>query len=146
MVQVVALFSMRENMRVIKILVAVMALLILVGIALVVYGLQRDKAARQADNSTTQTVNLEPQAPISDGTGSNNVAPATGNNDELEDPLDEPFGTINVDLAADETLLSFRIDGDRAFLHLTGPKGARIVVVSMIDKSVLGQILLMKPN
>ena len=133
-------------MRVIKILVAVMAVLILIGIVLVVYGLQRDKAARQAGNSTTQTVSLEPQAPISDGAGNTDTAPANDNNDEIEDPLDAPFGTINVDLAADETLLSFRIDGDRAFLHLTGPKGARIVVVSMIDKSVLGQILLMKPN
>lgn len=133
-------------MRVIKILVAVMAVLILVGIALVVYGLQRDKAARQAGNATTQTVNLEPKAPISEGAGGANMAPVGNNDDALEDPLDEPFGTIPVDLAADEKLLSFRVDGDRAFLHLTGPKGARIVVVSMIDKSVLGQILLMKPN
>ncbi|AUG52703.1 hypothetical protein [Thalassospira marina] len=131
-------------MRVIKILVAVMAVLILIGIALVVYGLQRDKAAKQAENAATQTMTVQPEPPISDGM--DNAGTPLSTDSEYEEPLDEPFGTINVDLAADETLLSFKVDGDRAFLHLTGPKGARIVVVSMTDKSVLGQILLMKPN
>lgn len=134
-------------MRVIKILVAVMALLILVGIVLVVYGLQRDKAARLAANVPAQTTSARPSAP---GVGNNPAsAPATTADHDTAGyaaPTIEPFGTINVDLAADETLLSFRIEGDRAFLHITGPKGARIIVVSMTDKTVLGQILLIKPN
>lgn len=136
-------------MRVVKILVAVMALLILVGIGLVVYGLQRDKAAKLAEDAATQTISTRPSAPVG-GKPENIEVPAQTAVSDLSATGDaaksEPFGTINVDLAADETLLSFRIEGNRAFLHLTGPKGARIIVVSMADRAVLGQILLMKSN
>jgi|TARA_R110001583_G_scaffold194730_1_gene366716 hypothetical protein len=136
-------------MRVVKILVAVMALLILVGIGLIVYGLQRDKAARLVENAAIQTTSAKPSAPIGGEPENMGVSAQTAVSDLSttgDAVLIEPFGTINVDLAADETLLSFRVEGNRAFLHLTGPKGARIIVVSMADKAVLGQILLMKPN
>ncbi|OSQ38927.1 hypothetical protein [Thalassospira mesophila] len=138
-------------MRVIKILVAVMAVLIVAGIALVAYGLQREKSAKQTSSLTEQTV-----APVAAPGNSTGTVPTATTSDKTASQVAkapsvastdlEPFGTLNVDLAADETLTDFKIDDNRAFLHLTGPKGARIVVVSLVDKSVLGQIVVMKPN
>jgi hypothetical protein len=119
-------------MRVIKVLVAVMGFLIVAGVALLIYGLQRQK-----DDTAIADVN-RPQAPVA---GEKSAAVADkGQNIEIA-----PFGTLNVDMNKDEKLTGFSVDGGRAYLQIDGPDGARIVLVSLVNKQVLGQILLTQP-
>ncbi|MFH1804539.1 MAG: hypothetical protein ABID63_06590 [Pseudomonadota bacterium] len=114
-------------MRVVKALVAVMGLLIVIGIALVAYGLTQEK------NKTVSGTANQPEVSV----------PTAGQKD-ISAGL-EPFGTINIDLVSGEELKSFTIEGAHAYLHIEGPDGGRLVVVSLPDRRMLGQILLVQP-
>lgn len=121
-------------MRVIKILVALMGVLIVAGVALVIYGLSRQEDGNVASDTTQLSAPIAGQAEPRSDTGSR---PAT---------QIAPFGTINIDLAAGETLVDFSRQGTEATLRLEGRQGSRLVIVSLRDGAVLGQILLMEPQ
>ncbi|MFC4234397.1 hypothetical protein ACFOY8_04065 [Thalassospira xianhensis] len=121
-------------MRVIKILVAFMGVLIVAGVALVVYGLSRQ------EDGNIATDNAMPSAPVA-----GQVEVASGFDAKAVSQL-KPFGTINIDLAPGETLVDFSRQGGEATLRLEGRHGSRLVIVSLRDGSILGQILLVEPQ
>jgi hypothetical protein len=121
-------------MRVVKALVAFMGVLIVIGIGLVAYGLSLDKNASDADGYTTPTTLTTPSVPMAGTTNSPTNGAATL----------AAFGDIAVDIAVGERLVGYEIDGNQASLHIEGPNGAnaRLVIVSLVSKEVLGQIIL----
>ncbi|NIY74556.1 hypothetical protein HED22_02760 [Thalassospira sp. HF15] len=118
-------------MRVIKALVAFMGILIVVGIGLVVYGLSLDKNNPDTVAETNEPT-VTPSVPVA-GTNSNTPQAALG-----------AFGDITIDMDDDERLVGFTVDGNRATLHIEGHHGesARLVIVSLTEKKVLGRIIL----
>lgn len=118
-------------MRVVKALVAFMGLLIVIGIGLVAYGLSLDKNAK--DDGASQTTST-PSVPVAGDTVE--MAPAP--------QVLSAFGDIVIDIEPGEKLVSYAIDGNQATVHIEGLDGvgARIVIISLADKSVLGRILL----
>ena len=118
-------------MRVIKALVAFMGILIFVGIGLVAYGLSLDKKATDTpvDSDVPATT---PSVPVA---GAENTA--------TQGTL-AAFGDITIELEEGERLVSFAVEGVQAILYIEGQDGenARLVVVSLTDKKVLGRILL----
>jgi hypothetical protein len=118
-------------MRVIKALVAFMGVLIVVGIGLVVYGLSLDK--NNPDTvAKTGAPTAEPSVPVA---GTRSIASHA--------PLDA-FGDVTIDIGDDERLVGYSVDGNQAILHIEGKhgEGARLVVVSLVDRAVLGRIIL----
>jgi hypothetical protein len=118
-------------MRVVKALVAFMGILIVVGIGLVVYGLSLDKNA--TDSSVeTNTPTVTPSVPF-----------AGGDNAASQGALGA-FGDIVIDIEEGERLVGYSVDGSQATLHIEGRHGdsARLVIVSLSEKKVLGRILL----
>ncbi|MBO6807464.1 hypothetical protein [Thalassospira sp.] len=118
-------------MRVVKALVAFMGVLIVVGIGLVVYGLSLDK--NNADTSVeTSEPTLTPSVPVA---GTKTVIGQT--------TLDA-FGDIAIDVDEGERLVGYSINGAQATLHIESRhgEGARLVVVSLAKKKVLGRIIL----
>ena len=118
-------------MRVVKALVAFMGILIVVGIGLVVYGLSLDKNA--SDTSVEEnTPTVTPSVPF-----------AGGDNAAAQGALGA-FGDVVIDLEDGERLVGYSVDGSQATLHIEGRNGdrARIVIVSLSEKKVLGRILL----
>lgn len=118
-------------MRVVKALVAFMGLLIVIGIGLVAYGLSLDKNAKDDGASQTSTT---PSVPVA-GNGVE-TAPAP--------QMLSAFGDIIIDIAPGERLVSYSITGNQATVQIEGANGdgARLVIISLTDKSVLGRILL----
>jgi hypothetical protein len=120
-------------MRVVKALVAFMGVLIVVGIGLVVYGLSLDKNASDVDSSTeTTTPTVTPSVPVAGGQASAPQATLGA------------FGDIAIDLDEGERLVGFTVNGNQATLHIEGRHGdgARLVIVSLTEKKVLGRIIL----
>ncbi|WP_417836436.1 hypothetical protein [Thalassospira tepidiphila] len=118
-------------MRVVKALVAFMGILIVVGIGLVVYGLSLDKNA--PDTSVeANTPTVTPSVPL-----------AGGDNIAAQGALGA-FGDVVIDLEDGERLVGYSVDGAQATLHIEGRNGdrARLVIVSLSEKKVLGRILL----
>ncbi|GAA0619819.1 hypothetical protein [Thalassospira tepidiphila] len=118
-------------MRVVKALVAFMGILIVVGIGLVVYGLSLEKNA--PDTSVEQnTPTVTPSVPF-----------AGGDNAAAQSALGA-FGDVVIDLEEGERLVGYSVDGPQATLHIEGRHGdsARLVIVSLSEKKVLGRILL----
>lgn len=118
-------------MRVVKALVAFMGLLIVIGIGLVAYGLSLDKNAK--DDGASQT-NATPSVPVAGNAVEMTSAPK----------VVSAFGDIVIDIEPGEKLISYAIDGNQATVQIEGVDGAgaRIVIISLTDKSVLGRILL----
>jgi len=118
-------------MRVVKALVAFMGILIVVGIGLVVYGLSLEKDASHTGVAATAPT-VTPSVPVA---GAENI-PAQG---KLA-----AFGDITINLEKGEHLVSYAVEGPRATLHIEGQDGenARLVIVSLTEKKVLGRILL----
>ena len=118
-------------MRVVKALVAFMGILIVVGIGLVVYGLSLEK--NTTDTSVeTNTPTVTPSVPFA---GSDNTV--------AQGALAE-FGDVVIYLEEGERLVGYSVDGRHATLHIEGRHGdsARLVIVSLSEKKVLGRILL----
>lgn len=118
-------------MRVVKALVAFMGILIVLGIGLVVYGLSLEKNA--PDTSVEQNApTVTPSVPF-----------AGGDNAAAQGALGT-FGDVVIDLEEGERLVGYSVDGSQATLHIEGPQGdsARLVIVSLSEKKVLGRILL----
>ncbi|HAI33071.1 MAG TPA: hypothetical protein DCM48_26765 [Thalassospira sp.] len=108
-----------------------MGVLIVVGIGLVVYGLSLDKNA--SDTSVEEnTPTVTPSVPF-----------AGGDNAAAQGALGA-FGDVVIDLEDGERLVGYSVDGSQATLHIEGRNGdrARIVIVSLSEKKVLGRILL----
>lgn len=118
-------------MRVIKALVAFMGVLILVGIGLVVYGLSLDKNNPDTVAETHEPI-VTPAVPVA-GSKSNELQATLGT-----------FGDITIDIDDDERLVGFAVDGNKATLHIEGrhSESARLVIVSLTEKKVLGRIIL----
>lgn len=121
-------------MRVIKILVAFMGVLIVAGVALVVYGVSRQEDGGIVTDDPTPSVPVAGQVDAWSGLDPKPVAQLA------------PFGTINIDLAPGETLVDFSRQGSEATVRLEGRQGSRLVVVSLRDGTILGQILLVEPQ
>ncbi|WP_417810663.1 hypothetical protein [Thalassospira alkalitolerans] len=121
-------------MRAIKILVAFMGVLIIAGVALVGYGVSRQ------DNAVIVSDDAKLSAPIA-GLAEPQATRAMTVGDQLA-----PFGTIDVKLAPGETLVDFARNGAEATLRLEGRHGSRLVIVSLRDGSVLGQIRMVDPQ
>lgn len=121
-------------MRVIKILVAFMGVLIVAGVALVVYGLSRQEDGSVASDAPNLSAPIAGQFEAPTDTGPRSATQIA------------PFGTINVDLAPGETLVDFSRQGTEATLRLEGRQGSRLVIVSLRDGAILGQILLVEPQ
>jgi len=126
-------------MRAVKALVAFMGLLIVIGIGLVAYGLSLEK------NSTEQGEITASQTPSVPMAGEKQVVSAPTVS-QVSVPI-LPFGDIPVDVKAGEGLIDYTVTGNQVTLHIEGPdgSGARLVVVSLAEKRVLGRILL-EPN
>lgn len=120
-------------MRVVKALVAFMGVLIVVGIGLVAYGLSLDKNATDTETAPNVT---KPSVPVS---GSANAVE--------HDALAE-FGDIVLDVKYDERLVGYTVQGDQVTLHIEGANGngARLIIVSLGKKTVLGRIILKHAN
>jgi hypothetical protein len=118
-------------MRVVKALVAFMGVLIVVGIGLVVYGLSLDKNATETSVEVNPST-VTPSVPMAgaDNTAAQGAVPV--------------FGDITIELDDGERLVGYSIEGMQATLHIEGQQGknARLVIVSLTDKKVLGRILL----
>ncbi|MCR9219143.1 MAG: DUF6476 family protein [Alphaproteobacteria bacterium] len=68
---------------------------------------------------------------------------ATGAHKSMgERPLAAPAA---VPLAAGERVVETRPDGDRLYLRLQGPQGARILILSSETGEPLGELLLQRP-
>ncbi|WP_417828802.1 hypothetical protein [Thalassospira sp.] len=119
-------------MRVIKALVAFMGILIVVGIGLVAYGLSLDK---NSDDTNTHQSPAQSEAPSVPVAGALPAAPAS--------PL-AVFGDITIEIAAGERLVDYSLNGQQAVLHIERPEGkaARLVIVSLAAKKVIGQVVL----
>lgn len=54
------------------------------------------------------------------------------------------FGDITIEIAAGERLVDYSLNGQQAVLHIEGPEGkaARLVIVSLAAKKVIGQVVL----
>ncbi|MEQ8391683.1 MAG: hypothetical protein RIB30_11875 [Thalassospira sp.] len=126
-------------MRVVKTLVAFMGLLIVIGIGLVAYGLSLDKNAKDQDAALNEHTPSVPMAGDDQITNAPVVSQA--------DTRIAPFGDIRVDINPDERLIGYTVSGDHVTLHIAGGdgSGARLVIVSLSEKTVLGRILL-TPN
>ncbi|MBX2830638.1 MAG: hypothetical protein KTR23_05605 [Rhodospirillales bacterium] len=123
-------------MRAVKVLVAFMGVLIVIGIGLVAYGLSLEKnSSEQGETATSQT----PSVPVA---GEKKII-STASPNQASQPI-APFGDITVDIKAGEGLIDYTVTGDQVTLHIEGPdgSGARLVIVSLTDKQVLGRILL----
>ncbi|WP_288349750.1 hypothetical protein [uncultured Thalassospira sp.] len=123
-------------MRVVKALVVFMGVLIVIGIGLVAYGLSLDKNAKEVDSTDTGQAPSVPIAGLDNG-----QQVATGFSGA---PVIPDFGDITIDIAPGEVLVAYSVQGTQAILHIEGPDGlgARLVIVSLTDKKVLGRIIL----
>ena len=126
-------------MRVVKTLVAFMGLLIVIGIGLVAYGLSLDKNAKDQDAALSEQAPTVPMAGENQVVNAPDVSPAAAQI--------TPFGDITVNVKPDERLIGYTVSGDHVTLHIEGVDGlaARLVIVSVSEKIVLGRILL-APN
>ena len=132
-------------MRVVKALVLFMGVLIVIGIGLVAYGLSLDKNAKDQRVATgVQT----PSVPVA---GSDAVASDTAASEPVAEVTSAPksvsipaFGEIKIKIEPGELLVGYTLQGSQAVLHIENPDGmgARLVVVSLIDKKVIGRLLL----
>ncbi|MDG4721065.1 MULTISPECIES: hypothetical protein [Thalassospira] len=122
-------------MRVVKALVLFMGVLIVIGIGLVAYGLSLDKKAKDQDGASgVQT----PSVPVAGSEPTSEVAP---NPTALSIPA---FGDIKIKIEPGELLVGYTLQGTQAILHIENPDGmgARLVIVSLVDKKVIGRVLL----
>ncbi|MCC9622661.1 hypothetical protein LPB41_13260 [Thalassospira sp. MA62] len=130
-------------MRVVKALVLVMGLLIVIGIALVVYGLSRDKASETIQGAPMSDASV-PSVPVGgDQTTPRLATNPTAQNVQPVAPLGA-FGDIEIDMTPDEELIGYSYYGDQIVLHIANRDNstARLVILSLRDKKVLGRVLL----
>ena len=123
-------------MRAVKILVAFMGLLIVIGIGLVAYGLSLDK-----NKTAPQETVSEPAVPLAGGDVSPQPAPVA-----VPEPLSD-FGDISVDMAANERLVGYSRQGNQITLQIDAADNStsRLVIVSIDQKKVLGRVILGAP-
>jgi len=106
-------------MKAVKALVIVMGFLILVGLAILVYGLTNKFGSTMSGESDTST------AAVTGGGGSGTAA----------------FGTIRAALPAGATVANVQMQGDTLMVHLTMPDGgAQIMVFRLSDGRQTGTI------
>lgn len=123
-------------MRAVKILVAFMGLMIVIGIGLVAYGLSLDKNASDPQGATSGP--SAPAVPVARGAAPSQPAAVVAS-----EPL-SAFGDIAVDMAPGERLVGYSRQGNDVTLHIEGTDGgaSRLVIVSIDQKKVLGRIVL----
>lgn len=121
-------------MRVVKALVLFMGVLIVIGIGLVAYGLSLDKNAKDENVSNVMPA---PVVPV----GGENAAEDIQTMSVTSIPA---FGDIKIKIEPGELLVGYSVQGTQAILQIEDPNGmgARLVVVSLTDKKVIGRILL----
>ncbi len=122
-------------MRVVKALVLFMGVLIVIGIGLVAYGLSLDKNTKDQDGTSTV------QAPSVPVARSEQSAETTSGPAAVPIPA---FGDVKIRIEPGELLVGYSLQGTQAILHIEDPNGmgARLVIVSLVDKKVLGRVLL----
>ncbi|WP_336080729.1 hypothetical protein [Thalassospira sp. CH_XMU1448-2] len=121
-------------MRVVKALVLFMGVLIVIGIGLVAYGLSLDKNAKDENVSNVMPV---PVVPIAGENAAEGIQ-------TLSVTSIPAFGDIKIKIEPGELLVGYSVQGTQAILQIEDPNGmgARLVVVSLTDKKVIGRILL----
>ncbi|WP_114097658.1 hypothetical protein [Thalassospira profundimaris] len=121
-------------MRVVKALVLFMGVLIVIGIGLVAYGLSLDKNAKDENVSNVMPA---PVVPIAGENAAEGIQ-------TLSVTSIPAFGDIKIKIEPGELLVGYSVQGTQAILQIEDPNGmgARLVVVSLTDKKVIGRILL----
>lgn len=122
-------------MRVVKALVLFMGVLIVIGIGLVAYGLSLDKNAREQDSAAIVPA---PSVPVA---GSEQISGVVTVPAAVSIPA---FGDIKIKINPGEILVGYSLQGSQAILHIEDPDGmgARLVIVSLTDKKILGRVVL----
>ncbi|MHC8493316.1 hypothetical protein ACTU44_11480 [Thalassospira sp. SM2505] len=121
-------------MRVVKALVLFMGVLIVIGIGLVAYGLSLDKNAKDENVSNVMPA---PVVPIAGENAAEGIQ-------TLSVTSIPAFGDIKIKIEPGELLVGYSVQSTQAILQIEDPNGmgARLVVVSLTDKKVIGRILL----
>ncbi|RCK46687.1 hypothetical protein TH30_08845 [Thalassospira profundimaris] len=111
-----------------------MGVLIVIGIGLVAYGLSLDKNAKDENVSNVMPA---PVVPIAGENAAEGIQ-------TLSVTSIPAFGDIKIKIEPGELLVGYSVQGTQAILQIEDPNGmgARLVVVSLTDKKVIGRILL----